>query len=142
MLIIELKKHKNFASIVVFVDADNKILLLKRPNKKNLTYAGKWGFVGGGSEDYETPKETAIRETAEETALKVLPEDLKLIDKIQSPDKRDVYVFVCNKYEGIVRTNSVKEEHDDYDWVAIGELGEYDMPDNSMLLIKKALSAL
>ena len=142
MLIIEIKKHKNFASIVVFVDVNNKILLLKRPNKKNLTYAGKWGFVGGGSEDYETPKETAIRETAEETALKVLPEDLKLIDKIESPDNREVYVFVCNKYEGIVRTNSVKEEHDDYDWVAIDELSEYDMPDNSMPLIKKALSVL
>ena len=142
MLIIELKKHKNFASIVVFVDKDNKILLLKRPNRKNLTYVGKCGFVGGGSEDYETPKDAAIRETAEETALKVLPEDLKLIDKIESPDKRVVYVFVCNKYEGIVRTNSVKEEHDDYDWVAVHELGEYDMPDNSMQLIKKALSVL
>ena len=142
MLIIEIKKHKNFASIVVFVDANNKILLLKRPNDKNLTYAGKWGFVGGGSEDYETPKETAIRETAEETSLKVLPENLKQIDKIESPDSRDVYVFACNKYEGIVRTNSVKKEHDDYDWVAVDELGEYDMPDNSMPLIKKALSVL
>jgi|TARA_R100000908_G_scaffold64019_2_gene46541 mutator protein MutT len=141
VLIIEIKskRTRQFSSIVIYLD-DGKVLLLKR--KDNVPYGGLWGFTGGGAEKDETPEEAAVRETVEETGIKVLADDLVFLEKVLSPDNRDVHIFACNKFEGKVNSQKVYEEHDGYDWVAIEELGEYDMPDNSMPLIKKALSVL
>ena len=139
MLIVEIKSNESrqFSSIVIYFD-NKKVLLLKR--KDNVPYGGLWGFAGGGAEEGETPKEAAIRETAEETGLKALPEDLKFIKKVKSPDKRDVYVFACNKFDGKVNSQKVFEEHEGYEWVVMDKLSNYDKPDNSEGLIEKALS--
>ena len=141
MLIVEIKskKARQFSSIVIYFD-NGKVLLLKRKDK--VPYGGKWGFPGGGAEKGETPEEAAIRETAEETGIKVLPEDLVFLDKVVSPDKREVHVFACNNFEGNVDAKRVYKEHDGYEWVAMDELGDYDKPDNSDHLIKMALSKL
>ena len=141
MLIVEIKskRARQFSSIVIYFDGE-KVLLLKR--KDDVPYGGKWGFPGGGAEKGETPEEAAIRETAEETGIKVLPEDLVFLDKVVSPDKRDVHVFACNNFEGNVDAQKVYKEHDGYEWVAMDELSDYDKPDNSDHLIKKALSML
>ena len=141
MLIVEIKsaRTRQFSSIVIYFDG-KKVLLLKR--KDNVPYGGKWGFPGGGAEKGETPEEAAIRETTEETGIKVLPEDLVFLDKVVSPDKRDVHVFACNNFEGNVDAQKVYKEHDGYEWVAMDELSDYDKPDNSDHLIKKALSML
>ena len=141
MLIVEIKSERarQFSSIVIYFD-NGKVLLLKR--KDGVPYGGLWGFPGGGAEKGETPEEAAIRETAEETGIKVLPEDLVFLDKVTSPDKRDVHVFACNKFEGNVDAQKVYKEHNGYEWVAIDELSDYDKPDNSDGLIKMALSKL
>ena len=141
MLIVEIKSERarQFSSIVIYFD-NGKVLLLKR--KDGVPYGGLWGFPGGGAEEGESPEEAAIRETAEETGIKVLPEDLVFLDKVTSPDKRDVHVFACNKFEGNVDSQKVYKEHNGYEWVAIDELSDYDKPDNSEGLIKKALSML
>jgi mutator protein MutT len=139
VLIVEIKsaRTRQFSSIVVCLD-NAKVLLLKR--RDGVPYGGLWGFPGGGAEKGESPKDAAVRETAEETGLKVLPEDLVFLQKVVSPDKREVYVFACKKFEGKVNAQKVNEEHDDYRWVAIDELSDYDKPSNSDGLIKKALS--
>ena len=141
MLIVEIKSERTrqFSSIVIYLDG-KKVLLLKR--KDNVPYGGKWGFPGGGAEKGETPEEAAIRETAEETGIKVLPDDLVFLEKVVSPDKRDVHVFACKNFEGNVDAQKVYKEHDGYEWVAMDELKDYDKPDNSDHLIKKALSML
>tara|TARA_R110002110_G_scaffold144466_1_gene333657 strand:- start:1566 stop:1997 length:432 start_codon:yes stop_codon:yes gene_type:complete len=141
MLIVEIKKkQKRAASIVFYFSDDNKVLLLKRKKHDAIEYAGKWGLVGGGIEEGETPKETAIRETNEESGLKVLPEDLIEIATIDSPQGYHVHVFACKKFEGTVNAQNVVEEHDDYRWVNINKVNKYDTPENTMPLIKKALS--
>jgi len=144
VLIVEIKSKitRQFSSIVVYVDPEGRILLLKRPNLDWLPYGGKWGFVGGGAEKGETPEEAAVRETFEETGLKVLPQNLIDIGMVNSPDRRDVYVFCCNQFEGVVQIQKVKEEHDDFKWVRPDEMDNYDLPDNSPDLINKALSML
>ena len=141
MLIVQIKSERarQFSSIVIYFD-NGKVLLLKR--KDSVPYGGLWGFPGGGAEKGETPKEAAIRETAEETGIKVLPEDLVFLQKVDSPDKRKVHVFACNNFEGNVDAQKVYKEHDGYEWVAMDELKDYDKPDNSDDLIKKALSML
>jgi len=139
VLIVEIKskRARQFSSIVIYFDGE-KVLLLKR--KDDVPYGGKWGFPGGGAEKGETPEEAAIRETAEETGIKVLPEDLVFLEKVISPDRRDVHVFACKNFEGNVDAQKVYKEHDGYEWVAMDELKDYDKPDNSDRLIKKALS--
>jgi len=141
VLIVEIKskRARQFSSIVIYFDG-KKVLLLKR--KDDVPYGGKWGFPGGGAEKGETPEEAAIRETAEETGIKVLPEDLVFLDKVVSPDKRDVHVFACKNFEGNVDAQKVYKEHDGYEWVAMDKLKDYDKPDNSDDLIKKAISKL
>ena len=141
MLIVEIKskRARQFSSIVIYFD-NGKVLLLKR--KEGVPYGGKWGFPGGGAEKDESPKEAAIRETGEETGIKVLPDDLVFLEKVSSPDKRDVHVFACNNFEGKVNSQKVYEEHDGYEWVAMDELKNYEKPNNSDHLIKKALSML
>ena len=141
MLIVEIKskKARQFSSIVIYFD-NGKVLLLKRKDK--VPYGGKWGFPGGGAEKGESPKEAAIRETGEETGIKVLPDDLVFLEKVSSPDGRDVHVFACNNFEGNVDAKKVYKEHDGYEWVAMDKLKDYDKPDNSDHLIKKALSML
>jgi mutator protein MutT len=141
VLIVEIKSERarQFSSIVIYFD-NGKVLLLKR--KDGVPYGGLWGFPGGGAEEGESPEEAAIRETAEETGIKVLPEDLVFLDKVTSPDKRDVHVFACNKFEGNVDAQKVYKEHKGYEWVAMDELSKYDKPDNSDGLIKMALSKL
>ena len=141
MLIVEIKskRARQFSSIVIYFDGE-KVLLLKR--KDDVPYGGKWGFPGGGAEKGETPEEAAIRETAEETGIKVLPDDLVFLEKVVSPDKRDVHVFTCKNFEGNVDAQKVYKEHDGYEWVAMDKLKDYDKPDNSDDLIKKAISKL
>jgi mutator protein MutT len=143
VLIVEIKKEqKRSSSIVIYFSDDDKVLLLKRKkdNSSVIDYAGKWGLVGGKSEEGETPKEAAIRETNEESGLKVLPEDLIMIATIKSPQGYPVYVFACKKFQGTVNAQSVAEEHDDYRWVSIDKVDKYDTPENTMSLIKKAIS--
>ena len=141
MLIVEIKKkQKRFSSIVFYFSDDNKVLLLKRKKYDAIDYAGKWGLVGGKSEEGETPKEAAIRETNEESGLKVLPEDLIMIATIKSPQGYPVHVFACKKFQGTVNAQNVVEEHDDYRWVSIDKVNKYDTPENTMPLIKKAIS--
>ena len=141
MLIVEIKKRqKKFSSIVFYFSDDGKVLLLKRKTGDHIPYGGKWGLVGGGAERGENPKQTAVRETNEECGLKVLPENLIMVSTVKSPQGYPVYVFACKQFEGTVNAQNVAEEHDDYRWVSLDEIEKYDTPENTMSLIKKALS--
>ena len=61
------KGFKKVATLCV-LKHKNKFLLLKRFNKPN---AGKYVPVGGKLKPYESPKNGVIRETLEETGLKI-----------------------------------------------------------------------
>ncbi len=140
MLIINIGKPESYASIIVFVNHDNKILLLKRKLGDHIPYGGKWGLVGGGSDKGEWPSKTAVREAYEETGLKVVPSNLIKIAKTKSPDDRDIHVYACKDFEGKVSMKQVKDEHDDYRWVDVEDIEEYDTPDNTANFVKKAVS--
>ncbi len=50
------------------IDADNRVLLAKRPPSKEM--AGYWEFPGGKIEKGETPEQALLRELEEELAIK------------------------------------------------------------------------
>ena len=51
---------------VALLDADNRVLLSRRPEGKHM--AGLWEFPGGKIHDGETPEAALIREMNEELA--------------------------------------------------------------------------
>ena len=54
-------------SAVALVDADDRILLARRPAGKSM--AGLWEFPGGKLQEGETPEAALIRELREELAI-------------------------------------------------------------------------
>tara|TARA_R110002110_G_scaffold397245_1_gene612523 strand:+ start:1858 stop:2283 length:426 start_codon:yes stop_codon:yes gene_type:complete len=139
VLIVKIKSKRKRASIVIYFNPDNKILLLKR--KEEATFApNQWGFVGGGAESGESFKEAAIRETHEESGLKTLPEDLIKVTKFRHLDHYVVCVFACKRFEGTVDMKKVADEHYDYRWVGLDDVSNYDTAPHTQDLVQKAIS--
>ena len=80
------RKLKRFAGILV--KCGNKVLLCKRsPDQSSPNI---WSVPGGGIEDGEMPKQTAIREFYEETNINLSKKnnDIDLIDVITTFDRK------------------------------------------------------
>lgn len=74
-------------SSVIYIEKDEKYLMLHRTRKENDTNKDKWIGVGGKFEEGETPEECARRETYEETGL-----------TLQNLFYRGIVTFVSDKY--------------------------------------------
>jgi|2_EtaG_2_1085320.scaffolds.fasta_scaffold03801_5 8-oxo-dGTP pyrophosphatase MutT (NUDIX family) len=118
-------KRREFGACVVVINK-NKFLLLKR-NKKAGFAPDTWGFPGGGSDPGEEPEACAIRETYEETGLKV--RNLKFVKMITGNKGKFVYFFVSSDYEGEVDMEKVKDEHQDFAWITPKQMGDYTLTD-------------
>lgn len=91
---------------IVFLTKEGEVLMLKKKN-------GMWGMPGGKPIGDETPEETAIRESEEETGIKA--------DEITKPI---IYYFRDKKYYSFFfllkeKPNNIKisNEHRNYKWV-------------------------
>lgn len=58
---------KLYASCLILLTKDNKLILQKRDLKKGVYYAGSWGLIGGGAHDGEDARMCIERECYEET---------------------------------------------------------------------------
>ena len=91
---------------IVFITEQGEVLMLKKKN-------GMWGMPGGKPIGDETPEETAIRESEEETGIRA--------EKISNPI---VYYFRDKKYYSYFfllkeKPNDIKisNEHKNFKWV-------------------------
>jgi len=91
----------------------------------------KWGLPGGIVEESEDPPFTAVRETFEETHLKVDIEDLVLL----SSDKK-VAIYLSIVYNGDV---IIDYEHSDWAWVKQEDMTNYDAVPHILEWFEKAL---
>ena len=134
------QKGRQFSCLVIIKKGDEFLLLL-RPNKPHIKFPNMWSFPGGGSSKGEMPIQTAIRETYEETGLRVFPNDLKflLVTKDKEQNK-NVYFFYCENWSGEIDNNKVKTEHVKYRWVKHDDLQNYNMPPNNLNLMDKIVS--
>ncbi len=68
-------------SVVLLVDADNRIAMQLREDIPNLPAANQWGLFGGLIDAGETPKQTALREIYEELTVHLNPDRLHFYRK-------------------------------------------------------------
>lgn len=82
----------------VIFDLQDRVLLCHRPD------LDVWNLPGGGMEPGELPTETAVRETHEETGLRVEIE--RLVGVYSKPKKNDlVFVFTAQISAGMLTLN-------------------------------------
>jgi len=130
MIKIKIKRGNMLrGAVVVVLDEDNRVLLLKRSPSSRFA-PEKWGFPGGKIEDGETPVAAAIRETKEETNIDV-PEakDLGRFGWVQA--------FLAETYTGDIK---IDHEHTDWAWVSYSEFKDYDLAPNVLEVYEGALS--
>jgi 8-oxo-dGTP diphosphatase len=99
---------------IFFIKKDNEILLLNRNKKPNM---GLWNGVGGKIECNESPYDSIIRETWEETgmALEEVTYAGNVVWKSTNGDS-GMYVFLADLPNGTNLETPVKVEEGILDW--------------------------
>jgi|GEM_PF-467469 len=98
------KLRKQFFIVKALIrNATNHILMVKRNLPERPDVHGKWEFPGGKIEFGESPEQTAIRETREETGFQVTLTGL--LPRLQSfitssTDRESQQILIC--YAGIL----------------------------------------
>ena len=128
-------KEEVSAGVILFNELDGRFLLLNYPSKH-------WDFVKGKMEKGETPHETAIRETKEETGIS----DLEFLNGFEEEIE---YYFYADKQEihkkvifflGKTKTSEIilSHEHLDYIWLEFDNALEKTTYENAKNLLKKS----
>ena len=104
----------------MFVLKDGKVLVLKR-GEDEADFPGWYMLPGGKQEPNETPLQAAIRETFEETGIKVSHPTLKII-ATHNHDYRSkiylVYIFTATEFSGDI----VQSTEGETLWIPLQEL--------------------
>ena len=133
-------KEEVSAGIILFNDVDKrKFLLLNYPSKH-------WDFVKGKMEKGETPHETAIRETKEETGIS----DVEFIDGFE--EEIEYYFYAENQeihkkvifFLGKTQTTEIvlSHEHLDFIWLEFDNALNKTTYENAKNLLKKSKTFL
>ena len=133
-------KEEVSAGIILFNEIDKrKFLLLNYPSKH-------WDFVKGKMEKGETPHETAIRETKEETGIS----DVEFIDGFE--EEIEYYFYAENQeihkkvifFLGKTQTTEIvlSHEHLDFIWLEFENALSKTTYENAKNLLKKSKTFL
>ncbi len=133
-------KEEISAGVILFNDVDErKFLLLNNPSKH-------WDFVKGKMEKDETPHETAIRETKEETGIS----DVEFIDGFE--EEIEYYFYAENQeihkkvifFLGKTQTTKtvLSHEHLDFIWLEFDNALSKTTYENAKNLLKKSKTFL
>ncbi len=122
---------------IIILNEHNEVLLLKRAEKQ-ITQRSPWSWdlPGGHIEHEEVPPSAAVRETREETGLRI--GSLQHVGNDSNAGKY-TYFYTSRDYQGNI---SLSHEHEDYMWVPQSEVLRFDDAVGSMYMrmILKALS--
>lgn len=121
------------------IDADNRVLIAKRPAGKSM--AGLWEFPGGKIEPEERPEETIIRELSEELGIDATEACLAPL-AFASHAYDDFHLlmplYVCRRWKGRVTPCEGQE----LAWVKAVRLRDYPMPAADIPLVAHLIDAL
>ncbi|MEH0442477.1 NUDIX hydrolase [Streptomyces sp. B21-102] len=106
-------------SAAIITSGDRVLMVRRRVKEGKLS----WQFPAGGIEIGETPEEAAVRETLEETGLKV--EAGRLIgQRIHPQTGREMSYTACTVIDGEAHVADA-DELDAVAWVTLDEIPEY-----------------
>jgi len=117
----------NRQASVCFIQVGDEVLLLKRQEKEGR-FAG-WCLPGGKQEPGETALDTCIRETDEETMIRVYGPDY-IGTHVSGSGDFDVSIY----YKQLLSKPPVEvrpREHSTFEWVKFDDLGNYELSGNT-----------
>jgi 8-oxo-dGTP pyrophosphatase MutT (NUDIX family) len=125
------------AGVVIYRDADDG------PEYLVLHYdAGHWDFVKGKIENNETIRDTAIRETEEETGITGIEFNDEFEEKIDYFFRRNGTIVYKDVIYLLAKTDrkeiTLSYEHQGYDWLSFDDAFERLTYDNAEEVLKKA----
>ena len=130
-------REQKSVGIVLFRNASNKneFLLLNYPQ-------GHWDFIKGKVEQGETPHETALRETKEETGIS----DIEFIDGFEESVEYDFRFKKEDIHKKVIfflaKTNEkniqLSHEHNDYIWLEYNDALKKTTFENAKNVLSKA----
>ena len=110
---------KKKVAVKVILKSDKGNILLVKPDYKDT-----WQMPGGGVDEYEDPKVAAVRETEEETGIKIETSDLRLVDSIFKAKEDYLFLlFECTKLLSEDVDYSVEDEEiEEYKFTGLAEV--------------------
>lgn len=89
-------------SSLCYIIKEDCYLMLHRVKKDNDINKDKWIGIGGKLEDGESPYDCVIRETMEETALRLIRPDYRGIVTFVTEDgyTEQMHLFTCDNFSG------------------------------------------
>ena len=131
---MQITDHKNllFVASIALIDANDQILIAKRPDKKHLS--GFWEFPGGKVEKGESPEYALIREVKEELNIDINNKCIAPLTFSEFNYKKFhllLLLYVCRRWEG----EPMSMEKNEIKWVKANTLRQYKMPpaDDSLI---------
>ena len=131
---MQITDHKNLVIVasIAIIDANDQILIAKRPNKKHLS--GFWEFPGGKVEKGESPEYALIREVKEELNIDINNKCIAPLTFSEFDYKKFhllLLLYVCRRWEG----EPTSMEKNEIKWVKANTLRQYKMPpaDDSLI---------
>jgi 8-oxo-dGTP pyrophosphatase MutT (NUDIX family) len=131
------------SSQVIIMNEEDKVLIAQREDDK------RWDFPGGGCEETDTFKQTAIKEMKEELNLTILEEDLEFLGVVsdsslttmQYPGNNTKYyttVFGVVNYEGEIAFTD--GENLQCKFVELEEALEYNLIPSTRYMVEQLLN--
>lgn len=128
---------------VVIMNDEDKVLITQRQDDK------RWDFPGGGCEETDTFKQTAVKEMKEELNLDILEDDLEFLGVIsdsslntmQYVDNDTKYystIFGVVEYSGEIKFND--GETLNYKFVTLEEALEYNLIPSSRFIAEQLMA--
>lgn len=119
--------------VAAILQNDDKILIAKKKEGKPL--AGFYEFPGGKVEEGENPEDSLVRELMEEMSIKVTVKDYvgKSIYDYGNGKVIELLGYTAEIIEGDI----VLTDHDEYRWVTLEEVCNYNIEPADIPLISK-----
>ena len=124
------KLDANAAVVVLLraINQDFQVLLVKRAEKFSDPWSGQTAFPGGkGDPEDRNLKETAVRETVEETSINLLEgcRFLGAMEPVRSTQKPEMQILPFVVLLEKERTIKLNEELTEYFWTPLKELAKH-----------------
>ena len=123
----------DFVKVTAAIIVENQKVLITQRHPDDAM-GGKWEFPGGKIENGETPEACLWRELYEELGILIEVHNLYAVSKHAYPD----FNIELLAYNVTIRSGQITlHTHQDYRWVAIGELGMFDFSDADKPIVEK-----